>query len=198
MLEVLTGILVIITGSYAWATYKILRANEKVVEEMKEQSEAIMRPYIRIAPYVVPGTPLLGIRIANTGQSPAQNLTLRMNKDFYKFGEHQDGKNIARFKAFCETIDMFSAGAELIFDLAQGFKIFAEDADPNLMPRLFTITATYQFFGKKVIENNIIDLNPFEGSTQPRDLLLSELGNIRNSIEELVDIMKKKNKTSKI
>ena len=44
MLEVLTGILVIITGSYAWATYKILRANEKVVEEMKEQSEAIMRP----------------------------------------------------------------------------------------------------------------------------------------------------------
>ena len=39
--EILTGALVLITGFYAWATYKILKANERVVEVMHEQAEAV-------------------------------------------------------------------------------------------------------------------------------------------------------------
>jgi len=185
MVTFLTGILAIITGFYAWVTYKILLTNQLVVEEMKEQAEAFRRPYITITPYVVSGTPIIGLRIANTGQSPARSLKLNIDRDFYKFGEHQEEKNIARFTAFTETIDMFAPGAELIFDLAQGFKIFAPDADPKLLPKVFTITATYDFFGKKVTEKNTIDLVPFLASTQPRDLLLSELKNIREDIEKV-------------
>lgn len=182
-MEILTGILIIITGFYAWATYRILKANEKVVNVMKDQEETLRRPYIAITPYTVPGTPLIGIRIANTGKSPAQNLSLSMDKDFYKFGKKEG--NIAQFNAFREPIEMFAPGTELIFDLAQGFKIFAEDADPSIMPKLFTITASYEFFGKKVIEKNTIDLNPFLGSTLPRDSLIRELKEIREAIEKM-------------
>lgn len=185
MMEILTAILIIITGFYAWATFRILRANEKIVEAMGEQSEAIKRPYITIAPYVVPGTPLFGIRIANTGQSPARNLRLSMDKDFYRFGKYNEGNNMSRFKAFRDPIDMFPPGAELIFDLAQGFKIFADDSDHSIMPRSFTITAIYEFFGKEVEEKNMIDLNPFEQSTQPRDSLVTELKGIREAINKL-------------
>jgi hypothetical protein len=174
-LEILTGILVIITAFYAWATYRILKANEKTVNAMRDQEEALRRPYITIAPYTVPGTPLMGICIANTGKSPAQNLSLSLDKNFYRFGEKD--KNITQLNAFREPIDMFAPGTELNFDLAMGFNIFAEDADPNIMPRLFSITASYEFFGKRVTEKNTIDLNPFLGSTLPRDSLVKELKN---------------------
>jgi hypothetical protein len=183
-MEILTGILIIITGFYAWSTYRILQANEKVVNVMRDQLEALRRPYITIAPYTVPGTPLIGIRISNTGKSPAQNLTLSMDKDFYKFGKKE--KNIAQFSAFREPIEMFAPGTELMFDLAMGFNIFAEDADPSIMPKVFNITSSYEFFGKKIIEKNTIDLKPFMKSTQPRDLLVKELEKIRETIDKFL------------
>ena len=53
MIEVLTTLLVVITGFYAWATCRILRANEQVVSVMQEQSEAINRPYIAVSTFLV-------------------------------------------------------------------------------------------------------------------------------------------------
>lgn len=50
-IDILTAALVIITAFYAWATFEILRANKKVVEVMQEQSLAISRPYIVVAPF---------------------------------------------------------------------------------------------------------------------------------------------------
>ncbi len=93
--------------------------------------------------------------------------------------------NIAQFNAFRKPIEMFSPGTELIFDLAMSFNIFAKDADPGIMPKLFSISACYEFFGKQVIEKNTIDLNPFLGSNLPRDLLIKELKNICDAIEKL-------------
>ena len=43
-LEVLTGVLVVITGFYAMATFQILRANQQAVAVVKEQTEALERP----------------------------------------------------------------------------------------------------------------------------------------------------------
>ena len=50
-MEVLTAILVLITGFYAYVTFRILKANEKVVAEMGNQTESINRPYINIRPF---------------------------------------------------------------------------------------------------------------------------------------------------
>lgn len=46
MIEFLTALLVIITAFYAWVTYKMLKANERVVETMRNEFEAMQRPYI--------------------------------------------------------------------------------------------------------------------------------------------------------
>jgi hypothetical protein len=185
MLEVLTAVLVMITGFYAWATFRILRANDKVVSVMEEQAVAMGRPYVTVTPFVLPGTPLISLKIANTGQSAATNLRLIIDRDFYKFAEKQESKNIANFKAFREPIEMFAPGTELTFDLAQGFKMFGNGADSDVVPTTFTITASYEFSGKKVEERNVIDLRPFEESTQPRDLIVSELKEIRKAIEKI-------------
>jgi hypothetical protein len=40
----ITIVLVIITAFYAWATHKILRANEAMVSAMRDQQNAAMRP----------------------------------------------------------------------------------------------------------------------------------------------------------
>ncbi len=158
MIEVLTALLVLITAFYAWATYRILKANERVVGVMQDELEALNRPYITVTPFIVPGTPLFCLRIANTGRTPAENLHLEMDRDFYKFAEKAEEKNVASFQAFKRAIPMFAPGAELLFDLAQGFKILGSDADPRITPKIFGITATYQFGNKKVTERNTVDL----------------------------------------
>ena len=183
MIEPLTAVLVLITGFYAWATFRILRANEKVVSVMEKQVVAMGRPYVTVTPFVLSGTPLISLKIANAGQSAAKNLRLVIDRDFYKFAEKQESKNIATFKVFQEPIEMLAPGAELTFDLAQGFMIFSEDADDDIVPKVFTITASYEFSDMKIEERNVIDLRPFEESTQPRDLIVSELQEIRKAIE---------------
>jgi hypothetical protein len=55
LIEILTTLLVAITGFYAWATLRILCANEQVISVMQEQSKAINRPYIAAAPFWYPG-----------------------------------------------------------------------------------------------------------------------------------------------
>ncbi|EDW6546188.1 hypothetical protein YI89_004571 [Salmonella enterica subsp. enterica] len=47
-MEILTAILVIITGIYAFLTYKMSRISERTAQIMNEQTEAMSRPYIII------------------------------------------------------------------------------------------------------------------------------------------------------
>lgn len=43
-MEILTAILVIITGIYAFLTYKMSRISERTAQIMNEQTEAMSRP----------------------------------------------------------------------------------------------------------------------------------------------------------
>ena len=49
MIEILTTLLVIITGVYAYLTFRILEANRGSVAAMKTQVEAATRPYVIVA-----------------------------------------------------------------------------------------------------------------------------------------------------
>lgn len=42
-LEILTSVLVLITGFYAWATYRLLKANERAVSAMRKQTAEFIR-----------------------------------------------------------------------------------------------------------------------------------------------------------
>lgn len=192
VIDYLTGALVIITGFYAWATFRILRANEKVVEVMHEQAEAVTRPYVSVAPVLEPDNPIFYLRISNAGKTSANNLKLTIDKSFHKFGEKSGESDLASFAAFNQVIESFPPGAEIVFSLAQSFKLFGEDADKDLLPHSFTITAEYSYENKTVVENNIIDLKAYYGANIPQDPYVRKLKDISKALEKVADNVQKK------
>ena len=81
MIEILTGLLVVITGTYALFTFKILKANENIVKQMRTQQEAMFRPYVSISPIVFPENIIFFLKIKNTGLTSAKNLKLSIDRD---------------------------------------------------------------------------------------------------------------------
>lgn len=185
MNELLTAILVIVTGFYAWATFRILKANERIVDVMKKQNDALIRPYITINTSVHPRHPLIYLKIINTGKTAAENLRLEIDRPFYQFGEGREENNIANFPAFQKPIDCFPPGTSLCFDLAQGFIIFGKDANPNVTPTKFSIKAIYSYTEKTVEEVTNIDLQPYLNSRSEPDSLIEELEKIQKAIAGL-------------
>ncbi|HHY0976059.1 TPA: hypothetical protein ACV4IW_000168 [Salmonella enterica] len=86
-MEILTAILVFITGIYAYLTYQMSKISERSVQIMNEETEAMSRPYIVIQPIVRPHSPCLYLKIYNSGKTPALNVRLELDKDFYQFDE---------------------------------------------------------------------------------------------------------------
>lgn len=164
-INILTAILVLVTAFYAWATFKILRANENVVAAMNQQTDLLIRPYINIRAATAIGSAALRLIIENTGKTSAINLQLQMDRDFYQYGERDKKRNLARLNAFQLPIESFPPSAELIFYLAQGFKILGEDSDPQVTPPVFNIKATYSYLGHQVVESTTIDLRQFLGAS---------------------------------
>lgn len=190
VLEVLTGALVVITAFYAWATYKILKANESVVDAMREETLATTRPYVVVAPVLEVDNPIFYLRISNTGRTSATNLRLTIDKSFFRFGEQSESRDLASFTAFTQPIDSFPPGAEITFALAQGFKVFEGNAENPAMPHTFAVTANYEFSGRKVEEVNRIDLRPYLGADIPQDAQIRKLKDISESLKKIAGSIK--------
>jgi hypothetical protein len=182
----LTLALVVITGFYAWVTFRIQRANESVVEAMRQQTEAQLRPYVVVSPTVRTGTTLVCLEVQNTGKSPALGLRLRMDRDFYPHAEKRESENIAKLPAFTNVIESLAPNARLVFILGVGGTIFSTSADDSLCPRVFHVHADYKFAGREYAEDNIIDVRPMLHSSVAQDPVAAELERLRNSLEGLV------------
>lgn len=182
--DYLTGALVVITGIYAALTFGIMRATRRSVETIQEQTEALTRPYLTIAPITIPQNPIIFLRIANTGKTAASNLRLQLDRAFYRFGKTEEAENLATFSAFTEPIASFAPGAELIFALAQGFIVFDEKADRAKTPLTFTVAATYSFSSRTITERTEVDLRPWRGMHMAYDALVTELRGIKEAIEK--------------
>lgn len=173
--------LVIITAFYAWATFRMLRANERVLHAMQEQTDALLRPYVTVSASTRIGTTLLLLEVQNTGRSPAEGVRLKMDKDFFVNGE-RGGGNVADFPAFSQVIDSLPPGARIQFVLGVGHSIFA--VDDEICPKLFSVQAEYQFGAKAYIEANIVDLRPLVHSSAIQDPVADEIKKLRESLEE--------------
>ena len=191
MIVILTALLVLITGFYAWATYRILKANELVVESMREQTEATYRPYVTVGLFLEPDNPIFYLRIANLGKTAATDLRLAIDRSFFKFGERSESHDLASFAAFNQPIDSLPPGSEIIFGLAQGFVVFAEGADPSTCPTTFTVTANYRFGAKQTEERHTIDLRPYLHADVPQDPVIRKLKTINDSLGKLTEIVKR-------
>jgi hypothetical protein len=181
----LTLALVVITGFYAWATFRILRANEGVVAAMREQTETQLRPYvvISVAPRV--GTTLLCLTVKNAGRSPAVNLRMKFDRDFFKNGEKRKENNLAALSAFTNPIESLAPDSRLIFNLGVGGAIFGSQADPSVCPTVFSIDATYQHGTREYVEKSTIDIRPMLSSAVEHDPVAGELERLRESIEKI-------------
>ncbi|WP_229751173.1 hypothetical protein [Undibacterium terreum] len=160
------------------------KTSEASVKEMQRQSEAALRPYVNVSAFIRPNTPILYLRIVNTGRTPAENLRLEMDRDFFQFGETQVDKNLRNKSAFTTPMDSLPPDSELLFALGQGWVIFGNEAKLDLCPTQFTVAASYEFSGKKIDERHNIDLRGYLGSEGEHDPLVEELERIRNVIEK--------------
>lgn len=181
-IEILTGALVIITGFYAWITFRIMRANERTLQAMRDQNTSLVRPYVNIGVLTPPHSVLFFLRIANTGRTGAENVRLELDRDFYQYGR-KDGTNLRSTVAFQEPIEQLPPGAEIVFGLAQGFVVLGEQADPALTPPVFAITARYSYGTHSASERTVIDLRPYRDSMRAPDTVAAELKKLRE--EEL-------------
>ena len=183
--EALTAILVLITGIYSYLTYRMAKMSEASVEEMRQQSDAAMRPYIVVTHYVPPKLPVIYLRIANIGKSSALNLKLSIDKDFYQYGEQQDSRNLKNAFVFNNILDSFPPNSELLFGLAQGSVLFHLDSVDSICPTQFTITAQYEYSGKKVDEDHLIDLRGYYGTETSHNPIVNELEKLRKAVEKI-------------
>jgi hypothetical protein len=177
----INGFLAIVTTVYVILTWRILKTSRDSINLMEKQLESSIRPYI-VVDVISPRSPLLTLRIQNSGGSPAENLKIRIDRDFFRLNQRQDERNLRNHYAFSAPIKWFPAKAELLFELGMSFKIFEE---PDVTPHQFEITCSYEF-GHKIMEEKIlIDLNVFRGTTIHTNTVVEELQNIKKAIERL-------------
>jgi hypothetical protein len=98
-IELLTLVLVIITGIYAYFNYQMAKRSGEMVAEMKAQRESFLAPVITVALKVKHGT-MLCLLVNNRGQSPATNLRLSLDRDFHQFANAPPENNIHRPRLF--------------------------------------------------------------------------------------------------
>ncbi len=180
IIEILTGALVLITGGYAYLTFKMSKTSERSVQMMKAQTEAMSRPYLVVQPLVRPATSLMYLKIYNSGKTPALKVKLELDRDFYQFD--QSNKNLKEASVFSSTLDSFAPNQELFFGLGQGGDIFGDSENP--LPQQFAVTATYTYMDKEVVEKSHIDLRPFEQSEGEVNPMVEELKKIREAQEK--------------
>lgn len=181
IMETLTAILVVVTGIYAYLTYRMSKMSERSVQLMNEQMEAMSRPYLIIQPMIRPHTTFLYLKIYNSGKTSAINVKLELDKDFYQFDE--PGRNLKNTSVFSQEFDSFAPNQELLFALGQGWLIFGESK--NSLPLQFSVTATYNYMNKRVVEKNFIDLRPFLQSEGEKNPIVEELEKMRKIQEQL-------------
>ena len=183
----LTLALVVITAFYAWATLKILHANESMVSTMRDQQNAAMRPYILVSATARTGTQLFCLSIKNVGKTAALSLKLSLDRIFYQLGEKRDDRNIANSAAFSRVIDSLPPDGQLLFILGNGPSLLGGSNTEELCPLMFKVTAKYMSGSESISETSIVDLRAYINTIVQTDPIVEELGKLR---EEFVKLSK--------
>lgn len=184
-IAIVSGLSTLMSLAVVITTFKILQANQETVAVMREQARSASRPYIQVQPWIRVGSTMLMLTIRNAGANAAQNLSLKMDKDFYSNGEQSESRNLRRYTAFVHPSESLAPRAEISFHLGAGHIVFS---NPDSCPQRFVVTAEYEFAGEKVVESHTIDLQPFLNSAQPIDPVAEQ---VEKLVEQLIKIEKK-------
>lgn len=178
---VLTGVLVGITAAYAILTYRMAKASEASVSLMKEQVDAIGRPYVAISLVKPPNNISIRLRIENTGRTPAENLTLSLGPEFEKIKDIEGMKRLSGSHMFTTTTASFPPQSPVFFFLGFGETLHGND-NKKYPQEIFTITAKYSFAGRKVSETTTIDVNQYNSTNLETNPIVEALDRIKDTI----------------
>lgn len=157
-------ILVIVTGVYVLLTWRIANANKGMLDNIREQYRDSLRPVV-YATLQVRSQVVMRLAITNSGRSPAYRLRVTIDKDFIQFAH---GRNIREFNIFNREIPVLAAGGAIVIDLAQGFNLDREQDGKVLTPLEFNIALSYSSNDNKLFEETVpIDLSPYMQTHTP-------------------------------
>ncbi|MCU8015939.1 hypothetical protein L5M36_03370 [Shewanella sp. SM72] len=183
--EYLTFSLVVITGLYAFFTYKILKANQSSVSAIQEQMEASSRPYVTVRISMQVGEPFFYLNIENVGKTAAKNLILSIDKDFFQYGENKLERNIKEFPVFKNVVLEFPTGTHLFYPLISSVDILSDSADVELVPREFRVTAEYAYLNNKVVREVFhFDLSVYQNCIALKDPIVTAINGVKAAVEK--------------
>lgn len=169
----LTAALVLITGWYAWLT-------RQTVVAMRNQNERLTRPYVTVR--LVRDRTEYILMVENTGQTPAENLRLELDREFYCLGDEDFA--LSDETLFSEGVGSFSPGEEVGFVLGTTLKV---QEDRENMPARFTVTARYSYGDTDVEEKFDVNLQQFAKKILVSKGTERELKEMREALEEISD-----------
>ncbi len=186
-----TFVLVVITAGYTLLTHRLARSSEEAVSAAKQQFEATSRPYITIKPFGASedDARVLFLSVANTGQSAAEDVELRLDQSFHVNGEADAKWDLAHAYLFTQSIPYFPPGQKFVFLLGDHRTLFELNGNrkEGPTPRVFTVTAIYSYLGRIITgpgERTTVNLAQYELSLPPRDPVVRELKGIREVLSK--------------
>ena len=177
----LTLVLVAITAYYAYVTARMAKSAEASVCLMKEQADAITRPYVTLSLVKQPNDPSIHLRIENTGQTAAENLTLSLGSECETITNLDGMKRLRESHLFTQTTATFPPHSPVLFLIGCGASLHGGD-DKKYPQETFTITAKYSFAGRTVSEATIVDVNQYSETILATDPVVYALNKIKGEI----------------
>lgn len=180
-MEILTGGLIVITTVYAYLTHRMARASEASVRLMKEQADAISRPYIVISLVKRPNNPFIHLRVENMGHTAAENLTLSLDPEFERIKHFDAMKRLSGAHLFTKPTASFPPRSPVFFLVGSGSTLHGGD-DKEYPQTTFAVTAEYSFAGQTVSETTTVDVNQYHSTTLETDPVVDALSKIKDEI----------------
>jgi hypothetical protein len=178
---------------FAWATFRMVRANQALVSSMHQQQYAAMRPYILVSAIVRPGTQMLYLSIKNVGKTAALDLELSLDRDVYQLGKKGAEYNVTSNAVFSRIIDCLPPEGQLLLPLGSSNGLHNSTDNDAYWPLLFEVKADYSSNLGPHCEITTVDLWPFIHTTAQPDPISDELQKLRQVVLKISKLMEKKN-----
>ena len=182
-ITILTAVLVVITGVYVYLTYRMAKASEAASTLMKEQADAITRPYVSISLVKRHNNPHIFLRVENTGQTTARDMTINFGPEVDSVRDIDEIKKIRESYLFTKTLASFPPHSPVFFLLGFGASLSCDNKSASKTP--LSITAKYSYGHQTFTETSWLDVNQYDGSALDTNPIVSALGHIKEEIAKM-------------
>lgn len=159
-----------------------------MLDNAQKQHQEEVRPWVYVQ-FEFHHEIFVKLVIENKGRSPAYDLRVTLDKDFYQFAEPDESRNLRTFPSFNEPISWFPPGAKISVDMAQGFNFDVVREGKNLTPSRLIVSTVYADKIQSYSESCALDLTPYFHTTQPKSVS-EQLGRIEEHLKRISNTLR--------